>query len=277
MRAEPSALRDAVSNGEFRHVPAQWPTEFGEPVDAMGWGGDMTDEVSAIVEESEPAVLTPATITLVEGPTFCVSSASGDMEAEVPQGLFFRDMWVISNWRVRVDGVRPHHLTVIFPDPYRTTFLARVPPHGSQSELLVERARHVGEGMREDLKLRNLSPRALTVAVSLDIGADFADVFAVKESRVRPQGEVTARPDGSVLEFDLRSVRHGAAYGCRARAPTPARTAWTSGPSPPTASGAPRCWCGTASTRSTPVVSFRWAWSRRTALHRRGTPAPDGR
>ncbi|MET7887423.1 glycogen debranching N-terminal domain-containing protein [Streptomyces avermitilis] len=29
---------------------------------------------------------------MVERPTFCVSGTSGDMEAEVPQGLFFRDM-----------------------------------------------------------------------------------------------------------------------------------------------------------------------------------------
>ncbi|MGW7660761.1 glycogen debranching N-terminal domain-containing protein [Streptomyces sp. NPDC054756] len=165
----------------------------------------MTDEVGTIVEESEPAVLTPATVTLVEGPTFCVSSASGDMAAGAPQGLFFRDMRVISDWKVRVDGVRPHHLTVMSHDPYRTTFLARVPPHGSQSELLVERTRYVGEGMREDLEVRNLSPRAMTVTVSLDIGSDFADLFAVKESRVRSQGEVTVRPDGSALEFDLHS------------------------------------------------------------------------
>ncbi|MFF9374244.1 glycogen debranching N-terminal domain-containing protein [Streptomyces griseoluteus] len=198
----------------------------------------MTDDVGAIVEESEPAVLGPATVTLVEGPTFCVSSASGDMEAEVPQGLFFRDMRVLSDWRVRVDGVRPHYLSVMSPDPYRTTFLARVPPRGSQSELLVERTRYVGDGMREDLKVRNLSPRAMTVAVSLDIGADFADVFAVKESRVRPQGEVTATPDGPVLSFDLRS---GSAWrgvrveseGARARpngldfrAEVPARGEW---------------------------------------------------
>ncbi|MER7663573.1 glycogen debranching N-terminal domain-containing protein [Streptomyces sp. NPDC096193] len=99
----------------------------------------MIDEVGRVVEESEPAVLTPATVTLVEGPTFCVSGASGDMEAAAPQGLFFRDMRVISDWRLSVDRLRPHHLTVMSHDPYRTTFLSRVPPHVSQSELLVER------------------------------------------------------------------------------------------------------------------------------------------
>ncbi|MDQ0578373.1 amylo-alpha-1,6-glucosidase [Streptomyces rishiriensis] len=165
----------------------------------------MTDEVGTIIEETEPAVLTAATVTLVEGPTFCVSGTSGDMEAEVPQGLFFRDMRVISDWQVRVDGHRPHHLTVLSQDPYSTTFVSRVPPHGSQSELLLERRRYVGEGMREDLRLRNLSTRPMTVPLTLDVGADFADVFAVKENRVRLVGEVTATPTGEALELVLHS------------------------------------------------------------------------
>ncbi|MEU9393877.1 glycogen debranching N-terminal domain-containing protein [Streptomyces sp. NPDC048324] len=47
-------------------------------------------------------------MTPVEGSTFCVSSTSGDMEAEVPQGLFFRDTRILSDWQIRVDGRRPH-------------------------------------------------------------------------------------------------------------------------------------------------------------------------
>ncbi|MER7664574.1 MULTISPECIES: glycogen debranching N-terminal domain-containing protein [unclassified Streptomyces] len=54
---------------------------------------------------------------MVEGPAFCVSGTSGDMEAEVPQGPFFRDVRVVSDWQIRVDGHRPHHLTVLSHDP----------------------------------------------------------------------------------------------------------------------------------------------------------------
>ncbi|MFC8427596.1 glycogen debranching N-terminal domain-containing protein [Streptomyces sp. NPDC057253] len=165
----------------------------------------MTDDVGAVIQETEPAVLTEATVTLVEGPTFCVSGTSGDMEAEVPQGLFFRDMRILSDWQIRVDGRRPHHLTVLSKDPYSTTFVSRVPPNGSQSEVLLERRRYVGEGMREDLRLRNLSARPMTVAVSLRVGADFADLFAVKESRVRGVGKVRATATGDTLELVLRS------------------------------------------------------------------------
>lgn len=121
----------------------------------------MTDEVGAIIEETEPAVLTTATVTLVEGRTFCVSGTSGDMEAEVPQGLFVRDVRVTSDWQIRVDGHRPHHITVLSQDAYSATLVSLVPTHGAQSELLLERRRHVGEGMRDDLRLRNLSTRLM--------------------------------------------------------------------------------------------------------------------
>ncbi|WP_030347543.1 glycogen debranching N-terminal domain-containing protein [Streptomyces sp. NRRL S-1022] len=84
----------------------------------------MTDEAGAIVEETEPAVVTTATVTLVEGRTFCVSGTSGDMEAEVPQGLFLRDVRVISDWRTRVDGHRPHHLTVLSQDACSTMLVS---------------------------------------------------------------------------------------------------------------------------------------------------------
>ncbi|MEU6553634.1 glycogen debranching N-terminal domain-containing protein [Streptomyces sp. NPDC046915] len=121
----------------------------------------MTDEVSAVTEETEPPVLTAATVTLVEGRTFCVSGTSGGMEAEVPQGTFFRDVRVIPDWQIRVDGHRPHHLTVLSQDACSTTLVSLVPTHGAQSELLPERRRYVGEGMREDLRLRDLSTRLM--------------------------------------------------------------------------------------------------------------------
>ncbi|MGW4564186.1 glycogen debranching N-terminal domain-containing protein [Streptomyces sp. NPDC004561] len=121
----------------------------------------MTDKVGAIIEETEPAVLTAATVTLVEGRTFCVSGTSGDMEAEVPQGRFFRDVRDISDWQIRVDGHRPHHLTVLSQDACGTTLVSPVPTHGARSELPLERRRYVGEGVREDLRLRNLSTRLM--------------------------------------------------------------------------------------------------------------------
>ncbi|WP_107088888.1 glycogen debranching N-terminal domain-containing protein [Streptomyces sp. NRRL B-3648] len=38
--------------------------------------------------------------------------------------LFFRDVRVISDWRIRVDGHRPHHLTVLSQDACSTTLVS---------------------------------------------------------------------------------------------------------------------------------------------------------
>ncbi|MFJ9967542.1 glycogen debranching N-terminal domain-containing protein [Streptomyces avermitilis] len=83
---------------------------------------------------------------MVEGPTFCVSGTSGDMEAEVPQGLFFRDMRSSPTGR----------------SGWTATGRTTSPCFPRTRELLLERRRYVGEGMREDLRLPNLSTRPMS-------------------------------------------------------------------------------------------------------------------
>ncbi|GAA2233739.1 glycogen debranching N-terminal domain-containing protein [Streptomyces indiaensis] len=68
----------------------------------------MTDEVGAL-KETETAGLTAATFTLVEGRTPCVPGTSGDIEAEVSQGPFLRDVRVISDWQIRPRRTRTRH------------------------------------------------------------------------------------------------------------------------------------------------------------------------
>ncbi|MFF0110655.1 glycogen debranching N-terminal domain-containing protein [Streptomyces hirsutus] len=97
-----------------------------------------------------------------------------------------RDARVISDWQIRVDGHRPHHLTVLSQDPYSTTFVSCGPPHGAQSELLSERRRYVGEGMREDLRLRNLSTRPMRTRTRHEIAGgphDTTDSYLSRRTR----------------------------------------------------------------------------------------------
>jgi glycogen debranching enzyme len=155
--------------------------------------------------EEEPAASAGQPVTLVEGSTFAVSGRSGDMNAEGPEGLFFRDVRVLSTWRLRLDD-RPLQVLAVLPhEPFRTTFLARVPPRSSSTELLVERRRYVGEGMREDIRVRNLGVTPVTTRLRLEVDSDFADLFAVKESRVQPREGVTTSLDGDTIVFGFRS------------------------------------------------------------------------
>ena len=43
-------------------------------------------------------------VTLVEGRTFCLSSAAGDITPSLAQGLFIVDTRAIARWELRLNG-----------------------------------------------------------------------------------------------------------------------------------------------------------------------------
>src|SRR4051794_22225359 len=132
-------------------------------------------------------------VTLVEGPAFAISLASGDMEAGVPHGLFYRDTRFLSELRLRVNGDWPEPLAATTIDPFSAAFVSRDLPRAglADSALLVVRNRYVGRGMREDITVRNYGLEPAFCALELAADADFADLFEVKEGRVEKQGERT--------------------------------------------------------------------------------------
>jgi glycogen debranching enzyme len=142
---------------------------------------------------------------VVEGTTFCLSSATGDVVPDTTHGLFFRDARVLSRCELRLDGDAPHPLSVRTPDAFTARFLLRRPPAPgfADSTMLVVRDRTVGEGLRETLTLTNLGREATALTVAVHLGADFADLFAVKEggrTAAAPQAEVHA--DGLMFTSD---------------------------------------------------------------------------
>ncbi|HEY4602706.1 MAG TPA: glycogen debranching N-terminal domain-containing protein [Blastococcus sp.] len=159
--------------------------------------------------EEEPAALPGQPVTLVEGSTFAVSGRSGDMNSDGPQGLFFRDVRVLSTWRLRLDDRPVQVLTVLAEEPFRASFLGRVPPRSSSTEVLVERRRYVGEGMREDVRVRNLGVVTVSARLRLEVDSDFADLFAVKENRIQQRGEVSTSLEGDTIVFGFRSGNLG--------------------------------------------------------------------
>ena len=145
--------------------------------------------------DGEPAALGPGGVTLVEGSSFCVGEANGDIREGTPQGVFFQDTRIVSSWRLKVDHNTVETLAVRIHDPWRATFVGRAAPRPGRAEstLLVRRDRYVGQGMREDVVVENLGAEPAAVRLVLECGADFADLFEVKESRVpaRPPPEVS--------------------------------------------------------------------------------------
>ena len=124
-------------------------------------------------------------VTLVEESTFCISEASGDIVPGGAEGLFFRDTRFLSRMELRLDGELPEPVAVQPNEPYSCTFLARRPPGAcrADSTLLLIRRRYVGNGMREDITLRNLGPEPAAAHLTVAVSGDFADLFEVKEGR----------------------------------------------------------------------------------------------
>jgi glycogen debranching enzyme len=163
----------------------------------------------------EPTVsnLAGGSTTLVEGASFSISAASGDIEPGSPQGLFFEDTRFVSTWRLRLDGVELQSLATMSRHPFAATFVARGQPREGESDssLFVERTRYVGNGMREDVVVRNFGRDPVSCEISFELDADFAHLFEVKESRVKPHGDrvVTAKSRVMAFSYENGEVSRG--------------------------------------------------------------------
>lgn len=159
----------------------------------------------------EPTVdrLGGGSITLVEGASFVISAANGDVEPGGAQGLFYEDTRFLSTWRLLLDDAGVQSLACIGVHPFAATFVARGQPRQGEpdSTMLLERNRSVGNGMREELVLRNLGAEAVACSLTFDLDADFAHLFDVKESRVRSRGEHSVEIDGTTMVFDYRYLQ----------------------------------------------------------------------
>jgi glycogen debranching enzyme len=154
-------------------------------------------------------------VTLMEGTTFCISDHHGDIGAQRASGLFVRDTRVLETWRLRLAGRRLEGLRVHQDDAFGARFvlLSRAPADlsadGPASDVLVVRERFVGDGMREDLTLRNTRRWPTRVDLELTVAADFGDLFEVKEG-VATAGPAPVRRTGAGLV--LQTSRGGADY-----------------------------------------------------------------
>ncbi|HLJ06976.1 MAG TPA: glycogen debranching N-terminal domain-containing protein, partial [Acidimicrobiia bacterium] len=147
------------------------------------------------------------TTTLVEESTFAISSRGGDLTAPGPQGLFVRDTRILSRFELLVNGERPEPLAAAGEEPFSAVFVTRLQPRPGRADstLMVFRARYVGQGMREDLVIRNFADEATFCSVELFFDSDFADLFAVKEGRrAELEGDITREPGRDQVEVTYR-------------------------------------------------------------------------
>lgn len=143
-------------------------------------------------------------VTLVEGRTFCLSSAAGDITTDLAQGLFVLDTRALSRWELRVNGAPVEALSVDLKEPYAADFAARGRPpvgHGD-ADLVVFRRRRIGRGMCERIEVVNHGTAPVEATVELLCDTDFAGIFEVKNGRIHERPARRAERDGdSGLRF----------------------------------------------------------------------------
>jgi glycogen debranching enzyme len=139
---------------------------------------------SGWTQREEPPA-TGGDLTLIEGASFALFDANGDMRPDLPLGVFVRDTRIVSCWRLLLDDQPIQSLSAAVAEPYAGVFLGRSQPGGEGStRLVVDRRRYVGDGLREDITLSNYDHSDRVLTVTLQVDADFADLFAVKAGRV---------------------------------------------------------------------------------------------
>ncbi|MFM7069540.1 MAG: glycogen debranching N-terminal domain-containing protein, partial [Actinomycetes bacterium] len=149
-------------------------------------------------------------------------------------GLFVFDNRFVSEFLLTIDGRPVESLGVSSDDPTGAAFVGRPEnvPEADRGEgkLLVFRRRFVGRGMREEIVIRSHDAVRRHHHVEIEVDADFADMFAVKERRVhrRDPSHLSLSPDG--LHFSARrdGVELETSVTCSVPgAPSPGRMSWT--------------------------------------------------
>jgi glycogen debranching enzyme len=153
-------------------------------------------------------------IQVLEGSTFMISDARGDVPPGAVAGLFHEDTRFLSTYALTVGGATPRLLTSSQVDYYSAAFFLTNPdiPPARAEALTIQRVRFVGDGLHDDVILRSHSPEPMTVEVRLRMGADFADLFEVKQKGFRKEGTYsTSHQANGRLRFEYRHERFHAA------------------------------------------------------------------
>ena len=123
-------------------------------------------------------------LTVLEGSTFCVCDDAGDVDGTASaSGFFVADTRFLSRSLLTVAGARPGLLSSSQPAPHLARFVFRNPDAGGlrPNELSIERERFVGDCMQETIRIENHGRRRIETEVALELEADFADIFSVKD------------------------------------------------------------------------------------------------
>jgi glycogen debranching enzyme len=162
-------------------------------------------------------------VKILDGNTFVVSDARGDIEASLtdPTGLFSFDTRFLSKWVLTVNDQRLNPLSVDDMQYFETRFFL-VPGTGTvyiDAKLSIIRQRAVGNGFHEELTILNHDEEPVDLTVRVDAASDFADLFEVKDA-LKKKGTYSTRVERGrlVLSYERETFRRETVISATARA-----------------------------------------------------------
>ncbi|WP_319460245.1 glycogen debranching N-terminal domain-containing protein [Micromonospora sp. RTP1Z1] len=151
--------------------------------------------------------MTEDLVRLLDGNTFVVSEASGDIDASptIPTGLFSFDTRFLSKWLLSIDGDRLNALTVDDLEYFETRFfltpVAATPAIDPKVSAIRERS--IGGSFNERLTVINHRSEPVDLRIRLEVDSDFADLFEIKDVREK-KGQYYTRVENGCLRLGYR-------------------------------------------------------------------------
>jgi glycogen debranching enzyme len=147
------------------------------------------------------------TVSILDGSTFVVSDRRGDLDATPTEnhGLFLEDTRFLSKWILTVGGIRPKTLSVDEQAYFKVQFFEAVTTGTVyvDSHLSVTRQRQVTTGFEERIEIKNHAKEPIDLEVKLEVAADFADLFEVKD-KLAKKGSLYSKVDGGKLTLGYK-------------------------------------------------------------------------
>jgi glycogen debranching enzyme len=131
----------------------------------------------------------------------------GTLRAEELHGLFAGDTRVLSTWRLTIGGYSFRLLARTRPGPSTAQWDMQNPtvrsPGGDLDEGLVHcrLRRRLFAALHDDLTITSFADRPMAIRLSLQVDADFADLFQVKARSTPPRLAVERIPRAGALSF----------------------------------------------------------------------------
>ncbi len=134
-------------------------------------------------------------LTILEGSTFCICDELGDIGEEAG-GFFAEDTRFLSLFRLTVNGRPPLLLSSGKVEYFSAAFYLRnAPAKGlAQDSISIVRERFVSDAMQDRIVVENVAMEPVAFELALEVGSDFADIFAVKERDFALGHPLSAKP-----------------------------------------------------------------------------------